>query len=521
MVSSLSIVLLLLPPVLCAGDPIHLPITRRASRVRTAADHFAAADKARARYGFTTSANPTSKRMFRRATASGFSVVDQEADSSYFSTIQIGTPGQTFNVILDTGSSDLFVLDSSCRRCGGSGPLFDSSKSSTFSQQTSNQPTEIDYGSGSVEGLIGTDTVTMGSFSTSSQGFLLVEDLTDGLVTGSVSGLIGLAFQGLSETQAVPFWQALINNNQLTSPEMAFQLTRSQSDNDEPGGTFTLGGTNSSLFTGNIEFINLVDSSTPTFWLLSVSAVTVQGKPVSISTGNSALAAIDTGTTALGGPTDAVEAIWAAVPGASSAGQGFFQFPCSTSVQITLSFGGKAWPINSDDINLGQIEEGSSMCVGAIFDLTGGSDAASGAPSWVVGDTFLKNVYSVFRQNPMSVGFAQLASDAGSGSSGGASTITASIPGAPPIPSAGTSASLSKSKAVTLTSGVAPTSNHPATTNNPSTANPSTANPGSPTDAGDTSPLSQPTDSSNAEHVRVMPTAVIISTFVFILASFV
>lgn len=49
-----------------------------------------------------------------------------------------------------------------------------------------------------------------------------------------------------------------------------------------------------------------------------------------ISTGNAAISAIDTGTTAIGGPTDDVSAIWAAVPGASAVreqgGEGFFQF---------------------------------------------------------------------------------------------------------------------------------------------------------------------------------------------------
>jgi cathepsin D len=34
---------------------------------------------------------------------------------------------------------------------------------------------------------------------------------------------------------------------------------------------------------------------------------------------------------------------------------------------------------------------------------------SSDGPGWVVGDTFLKNVYSVFRANPPSIGFAALA----------------------------------------------------------------------------------------------------------------
>jgi len=54
------------------------------------------------------------------------------------------------------------------------------------------------------------------------------------------------------------------------------------------------------------------------------------------------------------------------------------------------------------------------MCLGAFFSLEEGSTTVEGAdpndgPAWIVGDTFLKNVYSIFRyQNPRAVGFAKL-----------------------------------------------------------------------------------------------------------------
>lgn len=58
-----------------------------------------------------------------------------------------------------------------------------------------------------------------------------------------------------------------------------------------------------------------------------VIGVTVQGNSVPITTGNSALAAIDTGTTLIGGPTNDVRAIWNAVGGTAIQGTpGFFQF---------------------------------------------------------------------------------------------------------------------------------------------------------------------------------------------------
>jgi cathepsin D len=44
----------------------------------------------------------------------------------------------------------------------------------------------------------------------------------------------------------------------------------------------------------------------------------VNGKSVSLPSGDSAIAAIDTGTTLIGGPTAAVDAIWGAVSGSQA-----------------------------------------------------------------------------------------------------------------------------------------------------------------------------------------------------------
>ena len=46
--------------------------------------------------------------------------------------------------------------------------------------------------------------------------------------------------------------------------------------------------------------------------------MTVQGKNVQITTGTTAVSAIDTGTTLIAGPTQDVRSIWAAVPGSQA-----------------------------------------------------------------------------------------------------------------------------------------------------------------------------------------------------------
>lgn len=103
---------------------------------------------------------------------------------------------------------------------------------------------------------------------------MTVDALTSGLLDGDVSGIMGLAFPAIAETKAVPFWQALANGNQLSSPEFGFWLDRAPATNkqqDIAGGTFTLGGTNASLFSGDIDFVNM-PSGTETFWLLSLAS---------------------------------------------------------------------------------------------------------------------------------------------------------------------------------------------------------------------------------------------------------
>jgi len=265
----------------------------------------------------------------------------------------------------------------------------------------------------------------MSGFQVQRQPWLLVDQTTSNLLSGTNAGILGLAFDTIANTGATPFWQTLAQTNQFTTPEMSFWLNRllnvQNAQNEQFGGVFTLGGQNQTLYQGDVEFLPLVTNvGRQTYWLLTVSAITVNGRSVTLPSGN--VAAIDTGTTLIGGPSDAVAAIFAQIPGSQPLGGnlvGFYGFPCDTTVQVNMAFGGKSWPINSDDMNLGQVSASSNICAGGVFDLTAGSSigAGGGNPNWVVGATFLKNVYSVFRSQPAAIGFAELSNAAG-GSSG-------------------------------------------------------------------------------------------------------
>lgn len=403
-------------------DPIHVPLLRRNPHNVEDLPKALAALKTKYRIGSSTTK--------RAGNSASIPIIDEQNDSSYSGQITLGTPPQTFQVILDTGSSDLWVVTTSCTSCTSDETPFDASKSSSYA--ASNSQLTINYGSGSVKGTVAEDTVSCGGFTVPKQEFLAATTIVANLLAPGVSGIMGLGFQTLSSLQVSPFWQTLYSSNMLAEPLFGFYLERWDTSStvisEASGGSFTLGGTNTSLYTGDIEYINLPSGSTPSYWLQQVSTVTVQGKTIQISS-SQGLAAIDTGTTLIGAPTSIVSEIWSAVPGAEAlTGQyaGMYAFPCTTTVTASISFGGTNWPISSNDMNLGEVSinsAGTPMCVGGIFDIGSTIGTGSGVPSWIVGDTFLKNVYTVFRANPASVGFATLASGlnttpSGSGSSG-------------------------------------------------------------------------------------------------------
>jgi len=195
-----------------------------------------------------------------------------------------------------------------------------------------------------------------------------------------------------------------------------------------------MGGTNPNLYTGQIDYVN-IPSGQESYWLIPLTGIAVNGANVLSGSVN---AAIDTGTTLVGGPASDIQSIFNQIPNSQPGTgdlNGYYLYPCSTSVSISMTFSSRSWTIDPADFLL--MRSTSTMCVGAFFAL----NLSGSAPSWIVGDTFLKNVYSVYRYNPPSVGFANLSSNAlaqnvlgGSLPSAtiGASPVTASSASSPP-----------------------------------------------------------------------------------------
>lgn len=360
----------------------------------------------KAKYGDSSSSSTGA--VGKRATSGTNKLINVDADSSYIGSLAVGTPPTAYNVILDTGSSDFWLASPACTTCGTT-PTFTTTQSSTFNQVSTEF--SVSYGSGAASGILGQDAVQMAGFEVPNQFFGVCGDVSQQFLSNPVSGLMGLGFQSIASSGAMPFWQTLAESSAWSEPVMAFSLTRFLNQSNvqalEPGGTFTMGATDSSLFTGTIEYTD-IPSGKEGFWVLPMKTITVQGSSVSVPDTETD-AAIDTGTTLIAGPSDVVTNVYAQIPGSAPVAdaEGYFSYPCATEVNIALSFGGSSWSVSPTDFITRQLNR--ELCVGALFaiDLNGTT-----TPDFIVGDTFLKNVYSAFRFNPPSVGFAELSATA-------------------------------------------------------------------------------------------------------------
>ena len=112
--------------------------------------------------------------LFRLA-AGHKELINDFQNAQYFGEIEVGTPGQKFNVIFDTGSSNLWIPSKTCENCG-SHPTYDHDASSTY--QKNGTKFNIMYGSGPVSGYLSEDSVAVADISVTDQTFAEIEDVS-------------------------------------------------------------------------------------------------------------------------------------------------------------------------------------------------------------------------------------------------------------------------------------------------------------------------------------------------------
>lgn len=144
-----------------------------------------------------------------------------------------------------------------------------------------------------------------------------------------------MGYSTLSNLGAPTFFETAVKQGVVASPEFSFFLSAN-------GSELYLGGTNSQLYTGDIEFHDV--NTSPGYWKISGGSV---GVPSNAGVVSGIDTVVDSGTTLIYGPPNDVKNLWAAVPGAAAydAEPGFYTYPCNQTLGVSFSWGGKNWSI--------------------------------------------------------------------------------------------------------------------------------------------------------------------------------
>ncbi|KAF9220103.1 acid protease [Gyrodon lividus] len=338
----------------------------------------------------TGASHPFSVKGARKRHSSGLSLDPlPDAFNRWFGTISIGTPPRNFAVLFDTGASDTILPGVLCDDTCHGHVLYDPEASLTSIEL--GRPFSTHFGGS--EGAFGyqyIDNVTVAGLTATRQTLGAAVHYSQGLQIGRfpADGLLGMAFQSISTFGQSPFFQTLVTEGQTDEPVFAFNL-------GAHGAELYIGGTNPDMYTGVFAWAPVVRQA---HWEVKIDNVVGNGQNVLTSVSG----IIDTGTFLVRGPPSHVAALYAAIGGTPFPRRaGFYSFPCHAVPSVGFTFGGRYFPIPAESLNIGFDQNNPSQCVGAV--------AEGIYPTWVVGTTFLDNVYTAFDVGNLRVGFATLA----------------------------------------------------------------------------------------------------------------
>ncbi|KAF9928920.1 Vacuolar protease A [Mortierella alpina] len=313
-------------------------------------------------------------------------------NAQYYGEISIGSPPQTFSVVFDTGSSNLWVPSTHCssiacflhRR-------YNSAESSTF--KANGTEFGIQYGSGALEGIISSDHVEVGGVVIKKQDFgESVKEPGLAFAFGKFDGIFGLGYDTISVLGVVPPFYNLVNQKLIDEPVFGFHMGNADSAS---GGQMTLGGHDPSLYEGELQWHDVRRKG---YWEINLNKIKLGDEEVELDAGG----VIDTGSSLIVLNTNLAEMINTQL-GAKKNWAGQYTIECDQVASLpsfSFFFGKKEYKLEGADYVL----NAGGSCISGFM----GMDFPEAMGDlWIVGDVFLRKYYSVYDLGNNRVGFAK------------------------------------------------------------------------------------------------------------------
>ncbi|XP_077190642.1 pepsin B-like [Paroedura picta] len=315
-------------------------------------------------------------------------------NSFYFGEISIGTPPQNFLVVMDTGSSNLWVPSVYCNTeaCANHN-RFNPSQSSTYTNE--GQTYTLSYGSGSLTVMLGYDTVQVQNIVIQNQVFGLSEDEPSSpFYYANFDGILGMAYPAMS-MGGYTAMQQMLRQGQLSEPIFSFYFSRQPTV--QYGGEMILGGVDTQLYSGEISWAPVTRE---VYWQIGIEEFAI-GSQATGWCSQGCQAIVDTGTCQLTVPEQYIGSFLQAVGAEQYNGE--YVVNCNdvqSMPTITFVINGSEFPLPPS----AYVSNNNGYCYVAIEPTY--LPSSNGQPLWILGDVFLKEYYSVFDMANNRVGFA-------------------------------------------------------------------------------------------------------------------
>ena len=303
--------------------------------------------------------------------------IDQDgADYSYFATVKLGTSNIDYHMLLDTGAGQSWVMGDTCESTAcTTHSTFGPGDSTSY--QAVDKAFTIAYGTGNVAGMFATDSVSIAGLSLNMT-FGVANMTSSDFDNFPIDGILGL---NQFSYEYPTFVQTLTQSKLLQSNIFGISLNRAK---DGPNnGEINFGAPDTSRFSGSLSYTP-VGTNAAADWAIPIDDIGVGSQKSGIS---GKLAYIDTGTSFIFAEPQDVATFHALIQGSFSTDGSTYYVPCTTTDSAFFVFSGVTYEVSALDW-VGSMVNGH--CTSNIY----GMAVVPGA--WLVGDTFLKNVYAVF-----------------------------------------------------------------------------------------------------------------------------
>ncbi|KNC51803.1 uncharacterized protein AMSG_12110 [Thecamonas trahens ATCC 50062] len=340
-----------------------------------------------------------SQRYTARLTGANEPLTDYK-DAQYYGPISLGTPAQDFTVILDTGSSNLWVPSSKCKITELACDLhhkYNSGKSSTY--KANGESFAIQYGKGSLSGFLSEDDLGIAGLTVKGQTFAEATHFPGiTFIVAKADGILGLAWPTIAVDGVVPPFQNMVSQKLIDEPVFGVYLSRDV--NATVGGEITFGGYDSKYQAGDFHWVPLTNQ---TYWEFALPKITVNGKTIATNVHGIA----DTGTSLIAMPM-AMAAEFNSAIGATPLPTGEAIVQCSkipTMPKMEVTLNGQVFTLTAEQYVLQISAEGKTECISGIMGIALPPQIGELV---ILGDVFLGTVYTAFDNGNSRVGFAPL-----------------------------------------------------------------------------------------------------------------